>query len=101
MRGYGYQSLGVQQGGAISGARYVTTGTLEIDHWLAPRWPQWGVAAFVDAGNAANTFAQLSPVVGYGVGARWRSPVGTLDLDVAHGVQNGTTRIHFSLGVSF
>ena len=101
VRGYGYQSLGVRQAGAISGARYVATGTVEVDHWLAPRWPQWGVAGFVDAGNAANTFADLSPVVGYGVGARWRSPVGTLDLDVAHGVNNGSTRIHFSLGASF
>lgn len=101
VRGYGYQSLGVPQAGAIVGGRYVATGTVEIDHWLSPRFPQWGVAGFVDAGNAGNTFADLKPVVGYGVGARWRSPVGILDLDVARGVQNGSTRIHFSLGMSF
>jgi translocation and assembly module TamA len=101
VRGYGYQSLGVRQEGAVVGGRYIATGSLEIDHWLAPRWPQWGVAAFVDAGNAGNQFANLSPVEGYGVGGRWRSPVGTLDLDVARGVQNGTIRLHFSLGVTF
>jgi translocation and assembly module TamA len=101
VRGYGYQSLGVREGDAIVGGRYVTTGTIEIDHWLAPWYPQWGVAGFVDAGNAGNVLADLSPVVGYGIGVRWRSPVGTLDLDVAHGISNDSTRIHFALGVSF
>ncbi len=101
VRGYGYQSLGVQQVNAIVGGRYVASGAVEVDHWLAPRYPQWGVAGFVDAGNAGNRFSDLKPVVGYGVGARWRSPVGVLDLDVAHGIDNGSTRIHFSLGVTF
>jgi translocation and assembly module TamA len=101
VRGYGYQSLGVRQADAIVGGRYIATGSIEVIHWLGPAYPQWGVAGFVDAGNAGNVFADLSPDVGYGVGARWRSPVGTLDLDVAHGIQNGTTRIHFSLGVTF
>lgn len=101
VRGYGYQSLGVEQAGAVVGGRYVATGTLEVDHWLAPRFPQWGIAGFVDAGNAGNRFSDLKPVLGYGVGGRWRSPVGVLDLDVAHGTDNGSTRIHFSLGVTF
>jgi len=101
VRGYGYQSLGVSQIDAIVGGRYVATGAVEVDHWLAPKYPQWGIAGFVDAGNAGNRFSDLSPVVGYGVGARWRSPVGVLDFDVARGVQNGTTRLHFSLGVTF
>jgi translocation and assembly module TamA len=101
VRGYGYQSLGIRQADAIVGGRYVATGTVEVVHWLAPWYPQWGVAGFIDAGNAGNRFADLNPVFGYGVGARWRSPVGTLDLDVAHGVDNGSTRIHFSLGVTF
>ena len=101
VRGYGYQSLGVQQVDAIVGGRYVTTGAVEVDHWLAPKYPQWGIAGFVDAGNAGNKFSDLSPQVGYGVGARWRSPVGVLDFDVARGVQNGSTRLHFSLGVTF
>ncbi len=102
VRGYGYQSLGVTKGDAIVGGRYVATGTVELDHWLGPRWPQWGIAGFVDAGNAGNKLSDLgSPVEGYGVGARWRSPVGTLDVDVARGVQNGSTRIHFALGATF
>ena len=101
VRGYGYQSLGIRQGDAIVGGRYLWTGTVEGVHWLGPKYPDWGVAVFVDAGNAGDRFSALDPVVGYGVGARWRSPVGVLDLDVAHGIQNGSTRLHFSLGVSF
>ncbi len=101
VRGYGYQSLGVEQADAIVGGRYLATGAIEGIHWLGPRYPNYGVALFIDAGNAGNRFSDLKPVIGYGVGARWRSPVGTLDLDVARGVQNGSTRIHFSLGVSF
>ncbi len=101
VRGYGYQSLGVERADAIVGGRYLATGAIEGIHWLGPRYPNYGVAVFIDAGNAGNQFSDLKPVVGYGVGARWRSPVGTLDFDVAHGVQNGSTRIHFSLGVSF
>ena len=101
VRGYGYQSLGVERVGAIVGGRYLATGTIEGIHWLGPRYPNYGVAVFIDAGNAGNQLSDLKPVVGYGVGARWRSPVGTLDFDVARGVQNGSTRIHFSLGVSF
>ena len=101
VRGYGYQSLGVERADAIVGGRYLATGTVEMVHWLQPRFPDWGVAAFVDAGNAGNTFSALKPVVGYGTGVRWRSPVGVLDFDVARGVENGTTRLHFSLGVTF
>ncbi len=101
VRGYGYQSLGVQQVDAIVGGRFLATGTVEGVHWLGPRFPNYGVAAFVDAGNAGNSVGDLKPQVGVGVGARWRSPVGVLDFDVAHGVQNGSTRIHFSLGVTF
>ena len=101
VRGYGYQSLGVQQVDAIVGGRYLATGTIEGIHWLGPRFPNYGIAAFVDAGNAGNRFSDLKPQVGVGAGVRWRSPVGVLDFDVAHGLQNGSTRIHFSLGVTF
>lgn len=101
VRGYGYQSLGVQQGDAIVGGRYLATGTVEGIHWLGPTYPQWGVALFVDAGNAGNRLSDLTPKVSYGTGARWRSPVGTLNFDVARGVSNGSIRLHFSLGVTF
>ena len=42
----------------------------------------------------------LRPNVGYGVGVRWRSPVGMLRLDLARGTETGQFRVHFSVGIS-
>ncbi|MBW8327961.1 MAG: BamA/TamA family outer membrane protein, partial [Thiobacillus sp.] len=56
---------------------------------------------FVDAGDAADSPGALSPSFGYGVGARFRSPVGPINLDLAYGEATDEFRLHFSLGVSF
>jgi translocation and assembly module TamA len=56
---------------------------------------------FVDAGQAANRFSDLRPVVGSGIGLRWRSPVGPLRLDLAYGEAVRKARLHFSVGISF
>jgi translocation and assembly module TamA len=39
--------------------------------------------------------------VGYGVGVRWRSPVGPLRLDLARAQKTGKARLHFSVGIAF
>ncbi len=98
VRGYAYQSLGVTEGDAIVGGRYLATGSVEVIQWLTN---QWGVALFTDFGNAANTIEELSPVYGYGLGARWKSPIGPLGADIAYGEANDDYRLHFSLGVAF
>ncbi|MDD5388501.1 MAG: autotransporter assembly complex protein TamA [Gallionellaceae bacterium] len=98
VRGYAYQSLGVRDGNAISGGRWLSVASAEYVRWLTP---QWGAALFVDAGDAADSLAALHPVVGYGLGARWKSPVGPLNLDLAHGRETKETRLHFSVGFSF
>ncbi|WP_025916062.1 autotransporter assembly complex family protein [Herminiimonas sp. CN] len=98
VRGYAYQSLGVAQGAATVGGRYLMVGSAEYQHWFLP---QWGAAVFADAGNAADTIAELKPKAGYGVGARWRSPVGPINLDLAYGQADRKVRMHFSLGVTF
>jgi len=98
VRGYAYQSLGLTQAGAIVGGRYLAVASGEYVHWLSPRW---GSAVFVDAGNAADSPAALKPVYGYGAGARWKSPVGPLALDVAYGQATRKLRLHFSLGFAF
>ena len=38
---------------------------------------------------------------GYGLGARWRTPVGPINLDLAYGQKVEKIRMHFSLGFSF
>ena len=98
VRGYAFQSLGVNNGSAITGGRVLLTGSAEIIEWLRPAW---GAAAFVDFGNAANTWQDYKAVYGYGLGVRWKSPAGPVGLDIAHGVETGEYRFHFNLGIVF
>lgn len=98
VRGYDFQSLGVVEGDAIAGARYLATGSVEVIQWLTP---QWGVAVFTDFGNAANSVKDLKPVLGYGLGARWKSPAGPIGADIAYGQETDDYRLHFNIGVAF
>lgn len=98
VRGYDYQSLGVKEGNATVGGRYLATASAEYVRWFQP---QWGAAFFVDAGDAADTRADYDLRVGYGVGARWRSPAGPLAIDLAWGHQERSLRLHFGVAVAF
>ncbi|PIL44175.1 hypothetical protein CR105_15880 [Massilia eurypsychrophila] len=98
VRGYAYQELGVVEGTAIVPGRYLLTGSAEYQYWFKP---PWGVAVFYDAGNAADKFSELHPKSGYGIGARWRSPVGPINVDLAYGHAVKKARLHFSLGFTF
>lgn len=98
VRGYAYDSLGVTDGNAIVPGRYFALASADLTRWFAP-W--WGLAAFVDAGNAADEVVDLSPAIGYGVGGRIRTPVGPFRLDLAYGQQSHQVRVHFSVGLSF
>jgi translocation and assembly module TamA len=98
VRGYGYKSLGpVNDEGAVVGGKHLVVLSAEYDWMFAD---PWGMALFVDAGNAFNGSA-IELKTGLGLGLRWRSPVGLVGLDVAHGLDNPTDafRIHFTLGV--
>ena len=46
VRGYAYQSLGIKEGRATVGGRYLAIASAEVTHWLDE---DWGIAAFVDA----------------------------------------------------
>ncbi len=98
VRGYAYQSLGVRKGDAVTGGRALGVASAEYTHWVRD---DWGVAVFVDTGNATEDFRNFSFKTGVGVGARWRSPVGPLNLDIAHGRDEGSLRVHFSVGLAF
>lgn len=101
VRGYAYRSLGPIVDGAVGSGNALYTSSVEIAHPIAASLPSvWG-AAFIDAGNAGNGFRGLDPAVGYGVGVRWRSPLGPLRLDWAYGRQVRKSRIHFSVGITF
>lgn len=98
VRGYAYQSLGIRQGGAVTGGRALAVVGAEYTRWLTE---DWGAAVFVDSGDAAATFNTLQWRTGIGAGARWRSPVGPLNLDLAYGLDGGKLRLHFSVGLVF
>jgi len=98
IRGYSYQSIGTPEGAAVVPARYLGTGSLEYQYWFKP---EWGAAVFWDAGTATNNLSGITIYNGVGVGARWRSPVGPVQLDIGYGIQKQQFRPHISLGVAF
>ncbi|MGK5006470.1 autotransporter assembly complex protein TamA [Janthinobacterium sp. LB2P70] len=99
VRGYAYQELGVKEGDATVGGRYMLTGSAEYQYWFKPKW---AIAAFYDAGNAADTVKEaMTPKSGYGLGGRYKSPVGPINVDVAYGHAVHAYRLHFSLGFTF
>jgi translocation and assembly module TamA len=102
VRGYAYQSLGpVDANGIAVGGKVLATGSLEIARPIARNIPSvWG-AAFIDAGNATDSWQGFHPAIGWGVGLRWRSPVGPLRIDLAYGEQVRRVRLHFSVGITF
>jgi len=98
IRGYTYQSLGVQEGDAVVGGRRLAVASAEYVQWL---WPKWGAALFYDAGDAGDSWNDIDFNRGYGIGARWRSPVGPLNLDVAYSPDREDFRLHFSVSTVF
>ncbi len=100
MRGYAYRSLGPQTDGVVASGRTLVTGSADVARPISPRYPAFWWAAFVDAGDAANSWKNLDPAVGYGVGLRWRSPVGPLRVDLAYGQRVQQFRVHFSVGIA-
>ena len=97
VRGYAFESLGVRQGDAVLGGRYLAIGSVEYTHWFGQAW---GLAAFVDSGNAWDT-GDFLPAFGYGGGARFRTPIGPVRVDVAYGEEVKSWRLHFSVGFVF
>ncbi|HET7197995.1 MAG TPA: autotransporter assembly complex family protein [Burkholderiales bacterium] len=98
VRGYAFESLGIAQDGAIVGGRRLLVGSAEYIFWITD---SWGVATFVDAGNAWDSGVRPDLAKGYGVGGRFRTPIGPVRADIAYGEQTGEFRLHFSVGYSF
>ena len=98
VRGYDFESLGVRQGDAIVGGRRLAVGSVEYTHWIGEAW---GLAAFVDAGNAWDQGLSFDPAIGYGLGGRFRTPIGPIRADLAYGERTGQFRLHFSVGYTF
>ncbi|QFZ83362.1 BamA/TamA family outer membrane protein [Variovorax paradoxus] len=104
VRGYSYKQIGtVRADGQTVAGRYLGVASLE---WQRPfvykdKLTEWESVVFVDAGAVADKPGELKPKVGVGVGARWRSPVGPVQADLAYGVDSKKFRLHFRLGFTF
>lgn len=101
VRGYAYRSLTRVVNGVEVGSDVLFTASAEVARPLLQRLPQlWG-AIFVDVGRADASWGALKPAVGYGVGVRYRSPVGPVKLDLAYGEEVRKVRLHLTVGVAF
>ena len=104
MRGYSYRQIGTQAAdGQIVAGRYLAVASAE---WQRPviwngKPTDWESTVFVDAGAVADKPGELQAKVGVGVGARWRSPVGPVQADLAYGVDIKEFRLHLRLGFNF
>lgn len=104
VRGYGHNDIGVTLAdGSITAGRYMTTGSVE---WQRPirfndQLSDWESTVFLDAGAVANQASELKAMLGVGAGARWKSPVGPLQIDLAYGLEVRRLRLHLNLGFTF
>ncbi|HEY6513663.1 MAG TPA: BamA/TamA family outer membrane protein [Burkholderiaceae bacterium] len=101
VRGYDYRTLApIGDDGAIIGGNVLATASVEVARPFAQMPSVWW-AVFVDAGRAAEGWKGFKPALGYGVGVRWRSPVGPLRADLAYGEELRQVRLHVSVGIAF
>ncbi|WP_322103530.1 autotransporter assembly complex family protein [Paraburkholderia sp. J41] len=98
VRGYGFESIGNNVYGSILPTKYLVTGSAEYQHWFTH---DWGGAAFFDVGTATDTWGEKQFDPGAGIGARWRSPVGPVNVDLAYGFRNRSVRPYLTLGIAF
>lgn len=98
VRGYVYQSIGNQKDENVLPAKFQISSSAEYQHWFLRNW---GGAVFVDTGSAFNQWRQLKFYSGMGVGLRWRSPVGPVNVDLAYGLRDKKIRPYITLGVAF
>ena len=106
VRGYGLREIGVAlANGSVGPGRYLAVASAE---WQRPILvgglsSDWESTVFVDAGNVADRAGTLGRdvAVGLGAGARWKSPVGPLQIDLAYGVKVQQLRLHLSVGFVF
>jgi len=84
VRGYGHREIGPRTPAPdrfATGAQNLLTGSIEYEHYFAGG--PWGMALFADTGSAFDSDIVLRS--GAGLGLRWKSPLGPLRIDVAHG----------------
>lgn len=104
VRGYGFRDIGVQRPNGIVGpGRYLAVGSVEYQRPIRRQGIESELegVAFIDGGAVADRVGHLRPSWGVGVGARYRSPLGPLQVDLAYGLDAKRLRLHLTVGTSF
>ena len=97
IRGYSYKELGPKDDqGHVVGGRFLSVVSVEYEQAILENW---GVAAFIDSGNAYN-LDDIRVKTGVGLGARWYSPIGLVRVDVAVPLDEADSsfQFHFAAG---
>jgi translocation and assembly module TamA len=97
VRGYGFEELSpLDNAGNRVGGQYLGVASIEMDYLV---YGNFGVAAFVDAGNASDK-PGIDPKIGAGIGLRYKTPIGMVRVDFAHPFDDPTSSFafHISLG---
>ncbi|MET0229912.1 MAG: autotransporter assembly complex family protein [Rhodanobacteraceae bacterium] len=118
IRGYAYQTIGpplpedlVPEARArcaadsnrdcqtlIIGGKFLAVASAEYEYYFKPNW---GIATFIDTGDAFSSIDDYRQKIGVGVGARWRSPVGMVRVDLGvpvHDDMNSGVELHIVIG---
>ncbi len=96
IRGYAYRDVGPRDAaGNVIGGKRMLAASVELERLFVG---DFGAAVFVDAGDAFDDSPDVK--VGAGIGARWRSPIGMVRLDVAHPFDDPSNdySIHLTIG---
>ena len=104
VRGYGFRDIGVQRpNGMLGPGRYLAVGSAEYQHPIRRQGLESDLegVAFLDGGAVSDRVGDLRPSLGIGVGARYRSPLGPLQADLAYGVKAKRVRLHLTVGTTF
>ncbi|GFO70492.1 outer membrane protein assembly factor [Geomonas limicola] len=99
VRGYSYQSLGPRDAtGQVVGGRHLIFASAELQRYL---FENWGVSTFFDTGNAFSDLNRIKLYQALGVGVHYYTPVGGLNLSLAHPLDSGWTRYRIVFTVGF
>jgi translocation and assembly module TamA len=82
----------------IIGGKNLAVASAEYEYYFKPNW---GVATFIDTGDAFSSFNSYRQKIGTGFGVRWRSPVGMVRADLGfpvHDDQNSGVELHIVIG---
>lgn len=93
IRGYAFEALSTNR----NGANHILSGSLEYEYRVGN---DWSLAAFYDIGNAFNDFDRVKLKRGVGVGFRWYTVIGPIQVDLAQALDDAGQpwRLHLTIG---